>query len=78
MRSDTKALLKIFAWSGVVTLVLFAVLATAAVGWVKPQTAAFIGLGCFLVGAVLIGRKLGPALTGRRVDRADRPPETDR
>jgi hypothetical protein len=80
MRSDSKALLKVFAWSGVVALAVMAVLGTAVVGWLKPEIAAVLALGCFLVGVVIVGTRFRGALTSvrPRPDEPDRPPKSDR
>jgi hypothetical protein len=55
MRSDTRALLRMFLWAGVVTLVFMAVLAAAAFGRLDRGVAVGIGLGVLLVGGILVG-----------------------
>jgi hypothetical protein len=56
MPSDTRALLRIFLWAGVVALVLMAVLAAAAVGRLNHEVAAGVGLGVLVIGGILVGR----------------------
>jgi hypothetical protein len=62
MRSDTKALLKIFAWSAVFALLFMGLVAASAVGWLSVQAGAYVVLGCGVVFVVLITRRYGPAL----------------
>jgi hypothetical protein len=73
MKSDVKALLRIFLWSGVVTVLVFAILIAAAADLLKVQTAAIIALGLIVVGGIVIGRAYGPHLLGRpsRKDESD-------
>jgi hypothetical protein len=80
MRSDARALLEVFAWSGVVALVVIGILVVAALGGLKPEVAVGIAAVCLIAGAVLIGTKLRGALLGLRppADRPDGPPEADR
>ena len=62
MRSDTRALLKVFGWSFAVAVVVLGVAAAAAVGWLTREAAPFWMLGVLVAGAVAIGRRFGPAL----------------
>ena len=73
MKSDMKALLRIFLWSGVVAALVFAILIAAAAELLKVQTAAIIALGVMVVGGIVIGRASRPHLLGRpsRKDESD-------
>jgi hypothetical protein len=76
MRSDTKALLKVSAWSFVVALLVVSVAAAAAVGWLTKEVAAYLMLACIVVGAVVIGRGFRSSLF-RQQPREDKPAESD-
>jgi hypothetical protein len=76
MRSDTKSLLKVFAWSFAVALLVVSIAVTAAVGWLTKEVAAYLMLACIAVGAVAIGRRFRSSLF-REQPRADKPAEPD-
>jgi hypothetical protein len=62
MRSDTKALLMVFGWGFAVAVLVLGVGVAAAVGWLTREAAAYLMLGCIVVGGVVIGRRFGRAL----------------
>ena len=62
MRSDMKALLKVFAWSFAVAVLVLGVVVAAAVGWLTREAAPYWMLGVLVVGGVVIGLRFGPAL----------------
>jgi uncharacterized membrane protein (DUF441 family) len=76
MRSDTKALLEVFAGSFGVALVVVSVAVTAAVGWLTKEGAAYLMLACIVVGAVAIGRRFRSSLF-RQQQGQDKPAEPD-
>ena len=76
MRSDTKSLMKVFGWSVAVAVLVLIVAVAAAVGWLTKEAAAYLMLGCLVVGGVLIGQRFGRTLMQRqpRQDRSPGPP----
>jgi len=54
--------LLVFGWSVAVAVLVLGVGAAAAVGWLTKDAAAYLMLGCIVVGAAVIGRKFRRAL----------------
>jgi type IV secretory pathway VirB2 component (pilin) len=76
MRSDMKALLKVFAGSFAVALLVVGVAVAAAVGWLTKEVAGYLMLACIVVGVVVIGRLFRSSLF-RQQPCEDRPAESD-
>ena len=80
MKSDMRALLKIFAWSFALAVVVLGVGFAAALGWMTKESAPYWMLGILLAGVVAIRLWLGPKLlrpVPPQVRRAKRDPAGD-
>lgn len=76
MRSDVKALLKLFAWSFTIAVLVIGVgIANAMGGWLTKEVAAYLMLGFIVIGAVIGWRWFGSALMKRPPD--DKPADPD-
>jgi hypothetical protein len=62
MKSDMKALLKVFGWSFAVAVLAIGVGMAAAIGWITKEAAVSLMLGCIVVGGVVIGRRFSRGL----------------
>ena len=73
MKSDMKALLRIFVWSGVIGVLVFALFIAAAAEWLPIPAAIGIALFMIVVGGIVIGRASRPHLLGKptRKDESD-------
>jgi hypothetical protein len=71
MRSDVRALLRVFAWCCAVTLLVFGILTASALGALNRDTAIWLASVVFLVGAFVVGRLFARGLVtrDRKLDR---------
>jgi hypothetical protein len=65
MKSDMRALLKMFAVCAVLAVVVIGILTAAALGAVSRDTAVYAALAVLVVGALTTGRVFTPALVRR-------------
>jgi hypothetical protein len=71
MRSDMKALLKVFGGSFLVALVILGILTAAALDLLSREAAVGLTLVVFVVGALVLGRVFTRALMTRATDREE-------
>jgi hypothetical protein len=57
-----RVLLKVFAWSLAVAVVVLGIAVPVGVGWLTKEAAAYLMLGCLGVGGVVIGRRFSRPL----------------
>jgi hypothetical protein len=72
MRSDTKALFKLFAWSALLAVVVVGILAAAAFGVIDREVGIGLAIAVLIAGPLLFGRRLSRGLLGLP-HKADRP-----
>jgi hypothetical protein len=78
MKSDLKALLKVFGWSFVVAVLIIGVGVAGALGWLTREATIKLMVCCLIAGGALIGQRYGRALVQRdaRKDKPAGPPAT--